>query len=114
MLLDDGGAEETGIFGLAGDTDMLIDDVENFVDHEADAATAIGVHDYLHGPFTGGLSGKAQNVSDAHERHDFSAVLHDLAIAGEFRGCRIELLKARDHGERNSKPAAVSDAEEQP
>ena len=67
--------------------DDVLDDVEDLVDGERDAAPVLGVDDDRHGRAVLGRV-RAEQVRQAQHRQDLVAVLHDLAVADALDAAR--------------------------
>src|SRR5215210_2195259 len=79
-VAEDGGAEQSHVVDVAADGRLAVDDVEDLLDHDGDAAAVVGVDDHLEHLALAVAVGTEVPVQ-AHHRQDRAAVLDDLPVA---------------------------------
>ena len=95
---------------LAGDLDvqLLLDDVDDLVDHQPHRAAVVGEHqDRLD------ARGLDVDAGHLHQRHQLLAVLHHVAAVGEFDLVGGDLFQPGDEAERHRLGLAGAGAEHQ-
>src|SRR6185437_15622252 len=96
LALDHGGAENAGLLARDLDVQLLLDDVDDLVDHEPHRAAVVGEHqDRL------GARGLDVDPGHLHQRHQLLAVLHHVAAVTELDLVGGDLLQTRDEAERH-------------
>src|SRR6476661_7373587 len=93
LVAEDGGAQQAQVVDVAADRGLAVDDVEDLLDDDGDAAAVIGVDDHLE-HLAVGLAVGAEVPVEPDDRQDRAAVLHDLAVADLLDGVGTHLLEA--------------------
>src|SRR5215211_1602904 len=92
LALHHGGADDAGNLACNLDVELLLDDVDDLVDHQTHRTSSIREHQQRLGAF-----GANTDVAiDAHERHELAAVLDEMTPVGELDLLAIDLLEAGD------------------
>ena len=91
---------------------LAVDDVEDLLDDDRDAAAVVGVDDDLE-HLAVGLAVGAQVPVEPDDRQDRAAVLDDLAVADLLDRVGADLLEAGDRVERDGDPPAAADGGQQ-
>src|SRR4051812_20269725 len=111
-VTDDRRAEEAEVVDVAVHRRLAVDDVEDLLDDDRDAAAAVGVDDDLEDLALGVAVG-AQVPVEPDDRQDRAAVLDDLAGADPLDRVAAHLLQAGDGVQRDRDPPAAPDGGEQ-
>src|SRR3954449_11692251 len=105
LVAEDGGAEQAHVVDVAADGGLAVDDVEDLLDHDGDAAAVVGVDDDLEHLGVCLAVGPQVPVEPDHGQ-DRAAVLDHLAVAHLLHGLDPHLLQAGDGVERVGHAAA--------
>src|SRR3954453_6199751 len=92
---DDRRAEQAQVVDVAAHRGLAVDDVEDLLDDDRDAAALVGVDDDLQDLALGVAEGPQVPV-EPDDRQDRAAVLHDLPGSDPLDGLPADLLKAGD------------------
>src|SRR5262249_21435372 len=92
LAADDGGTEHARIFARDLDVEVVLDNVDDLVDHQRHGAAAIGKHQQ----WLCALTLHTHVLAHADERHQMAAVLHHMAAVRQLDPVRIDLLKSRN------------------
>src|SRR3954471_189898 len=111
-VTEDGGAEQAHVVDVAADGGLAVDDVQDLLDHDGDAAAVVGVDDDLEHLAVGLAVGPQVPVEPDHGQ-DRAAVLDHLAVADLLHGLDAHLLQAGDGVERDGPAAATADGGQQ-
>ena len=90
VALDHGIAEQAGTIACHLDVELVLDDVDDLVDHKSHGAAVRREHQDGLGAF---LLQAALGV-DAQQRHELIAILHKMSAVGDFDAAAIDLLEA--------------------
>src|SRR3954453_8602171 len=106
-LADDRGAQQAHVVDVALHRRLAVDDVEDLLHDDRDAAAVVGVDDDLQ-DLALGVPERAEVPVQPDDRQDRAAVLDDLAGADALDGLAAHLLEAGDgvQGDRHPAPAA--------
>ena len=97
MSLDHGIAEHARTVAADFDLELVLDDVDDLVDHKPHGAALIGEHqDRLRAFFL-----QAGFVVDPQQRHQLLAILHKAAPVGDFDAAAIDFLEPRHQRQRH-------------
>src|SRR3954463_6181970 len=111
-VTDDRGAEQAQVVDVALHRGLAVDDVEDLLDDDRDAAAVVGVDDDLEHLAVGVAEGTQVPVQ-ADDRQDRAAVLHHLAGADPLDGLAAHLLEPGDRVQRDGDPAPAADGGQQ-
>src|SRR3954468_24437063 len=113
-LADDRGAEQAEVVDVALHRGLAVDDVEDLLHDDGDAAAVVGVDDDLE-HLAVGLAVGTQMPVEADDREDRPPVLDDLAVADLLHRFGPHLLEAGDGVQRDGHaPAATDGGQEHP
>src|SRR3954464_8609541 len=93
LVAQDGRAQQAHVVDVAADGGLAVDDVEDLLHDDRDAAAVVGVDDHLEHLALGVAVGAQVPVEPDH-RQDRAAVLDDLAVADPLHGLDADLLEA--------------------
>src|SRR3954451_6477966 len=111
-VADDRGAQQAEVVDVAVHRGLAVDDVEDLLDDDRDAAAVVGVDDDLE-HLAVGVAGGAQVPVQPDDRQDPAAVLHDLPGADPLDGLAAPLLQPGDGVQRDRDPAPAADRGQQ-
>src|SRR5688500_18790576 len=99
-IAEDGGAEQAHVVDVAAHGGLAVDDVQDLLHHDGDAAPVVGVDDHLE-DLAFALGVGAEMPVEADDREDRAAVLHDLPVADLLHRVGAHLLEPGDRVERD-------------
>src|SRR3954464_2097535 len=99
-VADDRRAEQAQVVDVAAHRGLAVDDVEDLLDDDRDAAAVVGVDDHLE-HLAVGLAEGTQVPVQPDDRQDRAPVLHDLAGADPFHRLAAHLLQPGDRVQRD-------------
>src|SRR3954471_11533648 len=111
-VADDRGAQQAEVVDVAVHRGLAVDDVEDLLDDDRDAAAVVGVDDDLEHLAVGVAEGTQVPVQ-ADDRQDRAAVLHHLARADPLHGLAAHLLEPGDRVQRDRDPTPATDRRQQ-
>src|SRR3954451_19501715 len=85
LVTEDGGAQQAQVVDVAAHRRLAVDDVEDLLDHDGDAASVFAVNDALK-ELAVGLTEGTQVAVEPDDRQYRSAVLHDIPVADILPG----------------------------
>src|SRR4051794_21346936 len=103
-VADDRGAQQAHVVDVALHRRLAVDDVEDLVHDDRDAAAVVGVDDDLQ-DLALGVPERAEVPVQPDDRQDRAAVLDDLAGADALDGLAAHLLEAGGGGQGGCPPA---------
>src|SRR5215207_7329683 len=112
LVAEDGGAEQAQVVDVAADGGLAVDDVEDLLHDDGDAAAVVAVDDDLEDLAVGLAVGAEVPVEPDH-RQDRAAVLHDLPVAHLLHRLGTHLLEAGDRVERDGHAPPAADGRQQ-
>ena len=99
---------------LGPNCQLLLDDVEDLVDHQANQKTVVLTHDHLNRVRVGLVVEGLQRSVQAQQRDDLTAILHHVVAADALEPVHHDLLKTVDRaaGQRDPSPVGATQGKE--